>query len=244
MRKTVAVVLTLCFVLGALAVSRADDAADARAIIAKGLKAAGGEERLAKFQAMTWSEKGTYYGMGNGLEYTGVYSVQYPDKFRMEIQGFATFVLNGDKGWINMGGNTEEMNKAQLEEQQAGQYYGWVSRLVPLKDKAYKLSLLAESKVGDRPVAGVKVARDGHYDVDLYFDKETGDLLKTSTRLKEAMSGKEVEQEASYSDHKDVDGIKVPTKISIKRDGKLFVEAVNSDIKLAEKLDDSVFAKP
>ena len=35
-----------------------------------------------------------------------------------------------------------------------------------------------------------------------------------------------------------------PTKISIKQDGKLFVEAEMTDIKLHEKLDQKVFAQP
>jgi outer membrane lipoprotein-sorting protein len=244
MRKSVAILLTSCLVLGALRTSRADDQADARGVIAKAMQATGGEEKLAKLKGQSWTEKGTFYGMGAGVPYTGSYSLQWPDKFKMEIQGVFTIVVNGDKGWTNANGSTQEMTKEQLEEQKQGLYNGWVASLVPLKDKAYKLSLLGESKVGDRPAVGVKVARKDHYDVNLYFDKETNLLAKTSSRLKEAMSGQEVEQEATYSDYKDVSGVKIPTKVSIKRDGKQFVEAENSDVKLAEKLDDSVFAKP
>ncbi len=244
MRKSVAVLLALGLVLGSLRVSRADDQSDARGLITKAIRAAGGEEKLAKYKAQTWTEKGTYYGMGAGVPYTGTYALQWPDKFKMEIQGVFTIVVNGDKGWTNANGSTQEMSKEQLEEQKQGLYNGWVATLVPLKDKAYKVSFLGESKVGDRQALGVKVARKDHYDVNLYFDKETSLLVKSSTRLKEAMSGQEVEQEASYSEFKEVAGVKIPMKVSIKRDGKQFVEAENSDIKLAEKLDDSVFAKP
>jgi outer membrane lipoprotein-sorting protein len=243
MRKSVAILLTLCLLLGAIRTIRADDQ-DARGIIAKAMQATGGEEKLAKLKAMSWTEKGTFYGMGAGVPYTGSYSAERPDKFKMEIQGVFTIVVNGDKGWMGANGSTQEMTKEQLDEQKQGLYAGSVASLVPLKDKAYKLSLLGESKVGDRSAAGVKVSRKDHYDVNLYFDKETNLLVKTVSRLKDSMSGQEVEQEATYSDFKEVEGVKVPTKVSIKRDGKQFVEAENSDMKLAEKLDDSVFAKP
>ena len=44
--------------------------------------------------------------------------------------------------------------------------------------------------------------------------------------------------------HQDVNGVKIPMKVAMKRDGKNFVVAEGSDFKLLEKLDDSVFEKP
>jgi hypothetical protein len=47
-----------------------------------------------------------------------------------------------------------------------------------------------------------------------------------------------------YSDFKEVEGVLQAMKVVIKRDGKDYVEGETTDLKLAEKLDDSVFAKP
>src|SRR2546427_242862 len=77
---------------------------DGRAIVTRAIQAAGGEAKLAKFQAFTWKEKGTYYGMGEGLPYTGVYAINRPSQFRMEIEGVFIVVVNGDKGWVQAGG--------------------------------------------------------------------------------------------------------------------------------------------
>jgi hypothetical protein len=135
------------------------------------------------------------------------------------------------------------MTQEELEEHREGAYWVWVMSLVPLGNKEFKLSMLGERKVGDRPAEGVKVSRKGHFDLSMYFDKETGLLAMTESRYKEARSGKEVKQETFFSGYKDVSGIKSPTKVSIKRDGKLFVES-SIEVKHLEKLDERVFAKP
>jgi outer membrane lipoprotein-sorting protein len=240
MREFVAFGLLLVFT-GAI---HAEDN-DCRAIIDKAIKAVGGEEQLAKYQAQTFTEKGTYYGEGAAQPYTGKYAVQFPDQFRMEIEGVFTIVLNGDKGWIAMGGNTQEMSKEQLAQQKESQYAGWVTMMLPLrKDKAFQLSSLGDSKVGDRPVVGIKVVHKGHNDVKMYFDKKNGLLLKSEYHYKDARTGKDTEMVNTYENYKPFDGLKVPTKIDMKRDGTKFVEAEVEEVKPAEKLDANVFAKP
>jgi hypothetical protein len=60
MRRTFCLALSLLLPLVAFNVSRADDQADAAAIVEKGLKAVGGREKVAKYKASTWKETGTY----------------------------------------------------------------------------------------------------------------------------------------------------------------------------------------
>jgi hypothetical protein len=223
--------------------SRADDQ-DCRAIVGKAIKAVGGSERLAEFKAQTWKEKGTFYGEGAAQPYTGTYTVGWPDQFRMEIEGVFTLVLNGDKGSFKEGGKTQEMTKEQVAQQKESQYAGWVTTLLPLKEKDFQLSSLGESKVGNRAVVGVKVTHPGHNDVKLYFDKENGLLLRSEYRFKDARTGKESEIVSTGGDFKEFNGVKFPTKIDMKRDGKNFVEAQILEVKPLEKVDPGLFAKP
>ncbi len=230
------------FVAGAL---RADEPKD---LIDKAIKAAGGEEKLAKFNCHTWSAKGTYYGMGSEIPYTATYAVCWPDKFRVDIKDFMILVQNGDKAWVKMGEDTNEMNAEQLAEQKEVHHAGYVTTLLPLKrlkKDAYTLAPLGEVKVGDRPALAVKVSSKGHRDVRLYFDKETHFLVKGEWTVK-AMEegGKEVTQETLYSNHQDIQGAKIPMKMTIIRDDKKYVEAENSELKPVEKPDDKMFAKP
>lgn len=223
----------------------ADDQADARALVEKAIAAIGGEAKLAKFTAETWKSKGTYYGMGDGVPYTGNYSLHWPGKFRMEIEGVFVIVLNNDKGWVKAGDMVTELNADQFKHQQEEHYGGWVASLLPLKEKEFKLSTTGESKIDNRDCLGVRVSREMHRDVNLYFDKQTGLLAKCEHNVNAPELGdKDVLQEVFYAGYQEADGVKVATKVTLKRDGKLFVEAENSDIKAHGTLDDSVFAKP
>jgi hypothetical protein len=251
MRKTWWAPLTACVVLAAAGAGRADDQAEARALVDKAIKAAGGEAKLAQLKASTWKAKGTFYGMGEGIPYTSEMAFQYPDRQKVTIEGNVnnmnfsfTFVVNGDKGWAKLGDNTEEMAADRLKETKEEMYAGWVTRLLPVKDKAFTLAPLGEVKVGDRPALGVKISHKGHRDINVYFDKETSLLVKSEATVKDDQSDKEVSQEVVFSKHKEIDGVKVPMKVDIKRDGKRYVEAENTEVKFADKLDDSVFAKP
>ena len=76
MRTTLGALSAAAFLLTLIHVVAAGEDKDARAAIDKGIQAAGGETKLATFQASTWKEKGTYYGMGDGLPYTATYAVQ------------------------------------------------------------------------------------------------------------------------------------------------------------------------
>ncbi len=242
MKVTARLLITAAVVLLVSRLGLADRPSDARTVINKAIQATGGLEVLKKYQAQTWKDTGTYYGMGEGLPYTGEYAIQWPDKFRMEIKDVFVIVLNGDQGWVSAMGKTTEMTKEQLAEQQKSHYCGWVTTLAPLGDTSFKLSL-ADS--GDEGTVGVKVEREGQRDVTLYFDKKTHLLAKSAFIVHpDEQGGKEVLAEYYYKDYKDFGGMKISTTINILHDGKRFVDAKNSDIKPLEKLDDSVFAKP
>jgi hypothetical protein len=224
---------------------QAGEKEDGRSIVDRAIKVMGGDKALAKYKACTWKETGTYYGMGEGLPYTGKYAQQFPGQFRMEIEGVFTMVLNGDQGWVKQGEDVKDMTKEEFALNRHNQQAGWIGSLVPLQDKAYTITALGESKVQDRPVLGVLVKRKDHPEVKLFFDKDSMLLVKSEYRTKAPeMEFKEVTTATYLSKYTDMDGAKVPAKIVMKRDDKLFVEAEIRDWKAAGKLDDKIFGKP
>src|SRR6516162_5757230 len=76
MRKTMGALLAGVLLLGSGALLRSGEGEDGRAIVAKAIKAAGGADNLAKHKSATFKGKGTYYGMGKGLPYSGNYAFQ------------------------------------------------------------------------------------------------------------------------------------------------------------------------
>ena len=245
MRKTLSILVVGTLLLAWSGVARSGGDDDAREIVNKAIKAMGGEKALAKHQTATWTEKGTYYGMGDGLPFTAKYSMQLPDKFKMEIEGVFTLVMNGDKGWISSSGDTKEMSKEELAAQKSDHRAGYIAMLVPLKDKAFTLTMLPEAKVDDKAAVGIKVTRKDYPEVKLYFDKKTHLLVKSEFPSKAAEEKfKDVMASMYYTNYKEIDGAQVPTHLVMKRDGKLFVEADVAEMKAVGKLDNSVFAKP
>ncbi len=189
--------------------------------------------------------------MGMAIPMTGELSMQGNDKVRVDVEveagGMKFHVLNivaGDKGWTKLGDETKEMSKDELTEGNEQAYGGWVTTLAPLKGKEFTLATVGEIKVNDKPALGVKVSSKGHRDVDLFFDKESGMLVKTETRVKDEASGQEVSEESFPTEYKEVQGTKQAMKFTVKRDGKLFMEGEASEIQLSDKLDASLFTKP
>ena len=243
--RTILNVAVVLMLVGAGAGRGLADEQQARSIVEKAIKAAGGAEKLSQYKAATWTEKGMYYGMGEGVAYTGEYAMQYPDKFRMEIVGVFTTVLDGDKGWLRMNGQTQELSAEDLAEMKEQTFAGWVTTLLPLTDRQFKLETAGETTINGRPAAGVKVSSKGHRDVTLYFDAENNLLVRSETKVKsDEMGGKEVVEEVTYSDYRDVDGMKHAFKMQIRRDGEKYVETEVAELRNARSLPADAFAKP
>lgn len=245
MRKSMGLLLAGLLVLVVSGRARPGNNDDARVIVDRAIAAVGGADALARHNTATWTETGTYYGMGDGLPFRGKYAMVMPDRFRMEVENVFTMVYNRGKGWVTMGGKTKEMSAEELATHKNDHRAGWIAHLLPLKDKAFTLTTLGEAKVDGRPALGVKVTRKDYPEVKLYFDKKSHLLVKSEFQTKAPeQKYKPVTSELYYSNYKEMDGAKVPTKLVMKRDGKLFVEAEVQNMKAAPKLDESLFSPP
>ena len=185
-------------------------------------------------KASTFKMKGKFYGMGAGIDYTGEFAIQPPDKLRIQmnidVNGMKLAfiqVVDGKAGYKKVADMAAtELSKDEIAEAAENAYAGRVQTLAPfIKDKDFELSPLGEVKVEDKEAVGVRVSHKGHRDINLFFDKKTGLLVKSERTVKDEMlGGKEVIQEELHLDYKEVDGVKHPMRIAIKRDGKEFVD--------------------
>ncbi len=227
----------------------AGDPTETKRILDKAIQAHGGAAKLTKLTGATWKAKGSFTGPMGNAEFTESIAIQFPGRSRFDVNVGNQFkfvsVLDGDMGWAKFGDQANAMDANTIAELKENLYADWLTTLVPLADKAFALTRVAESKVDDRPVVGVKVARKDRRDVTLYFDKESGLLVKRATQAKDLFQGGvEFREEMVYGDYKDINGVKRPTKVKQLKDGKEAMESTLSDIELAEKLDDKLFAKP
>lgn len=249
MRKTVGFV-GMFILLAAVAPARADEDAKLREIVAKAIKAHGGADKLAKFNAMQTKAEGKLEIL-SGIPFTSESTVQYPDKFKevaqMEIMGQQVKVItvyDGKKASITANGKAVPVtDKIQNEIKEAMEMAG-VMRMVLLTNKGYELSSLGEIQVNGRPAVGVRVSHKGSRDLNLYFDKKTGLVAKAERRGVDPMSGQEFTEERIVKEYQDKDGVKVAKKVLVNRDGKKYMEVEVSDVKFLDKVDPSEFKEP
>ncbi|HWG46606.1 MAG TPA: hypothetical protein VN688_27840 [Gemmataceae bacterium] len=242
MRTNVGIVLLLC--LGAPASAWAGDREKALAVIERAVKAHGGVDALTKTPIRVRSGQGVV-GLSGDRPFTTEESVRFPDRCRMVLdvgRERLIVVLNGDKGWMQAGGTTQEMNKATFAERREELYVWWLMTLAPLLKDGFELKPQADAKVNDREAAVVKVSSKGYPDATLFFDKKTDLLVKIARRGTEA--GIPVSKEYLYSDHKDFDGVKMPSKEITKINGTKLSEVKFTSYKFLSRIEDATFNKP
>jgi hypothetical protein len=115
--------------------------------------------------------------------------------------------------------------------------------LVPLKGKEFKLAVAGEEKVNGKRAAGIKVTGPDKKDFTLFFDKESGLLVKMVVKVI-GFGNNEVTQEMTFGDYKEFDGIKKATKIVNKRDGERFQDIEIAEFKVLDKVDAKTFEEP
>jgi hypothetical protein len=242
--------LTLCLATPTAGLLQAADKADPQAVIRKAIAAMGGEQTLAKYKATIFGGHCKFYGNGRVIDCTGEWFEQLPRRikavYQIQMGGkklTRVEVITRDAAWYAMGGKVRTLSPDELAEIREGLDAGYAATLLPLKNPEYRLTPLADSQVAGRPAVGLKVSRDGHRDVLLYFDKAQGYLLKMVCRVKDR-DGREVDQETFYSDYRDFAGFRNYGKWTITRDGKPFLDLEITAFKPVEKLPDSLFAKP
>jgi hypothetical protein len=252
MQRTATFCSLLSLTLLAAPIQAADTPAEAKAILDKALKAHGGADKLAKHPAGTAKMKGKVEVNGMSIEFTTAFFVQMPGQMKIETevevmgnQFTHIQVLNGDKGWTKFMNNTSELDKDQVAELKEQQHARAVASLAPLTGKGFTLAVLGEMKIGDKETVGLQVSHKDRRDVNLYFDKKTGMLVKSETRSKDIMGGdQEFTFETFFSDFKDYNGVQRPTKLVLKRDGKDFGKMELTEYQAHDKLDATTFAKP
>ncbi|MBC8290864.1 MAG: hypothetical protein H8E37_11160 [Planctomycetes bacterium] len=225
------------------------DEADVRArkIIDRAIKAIGGKKALNKTRVMLMEEAGTYYGMGQGVPYTGRYYMAMPNRTRFEIQNAFLIIRDGKKGWMSTQGVTTPLTEAQIKEQLLEAHCQNVASLRPLAkaNKKLKLTLAGEEEIEGEACDGINIDAEGQRQTQLYFSRKTGLLKRTSYVVApEELGGKEVVDSILHLDYKEVDGVQVSMTQKITRDGKKFVEGKMTKVEFPEKADDAEFAKP
>jgi len=167
-----------------------------------------------------------------------------PASFRltMDIPGYGVVetVLDGDNGWEkNPDSGTHAMSKADLAIAQRERHFYREMRL----NRLYaKMETAGADKVGGRAVYVVEATPASGPAEKLYFDAETGLLVKRDFERVTLEDGI-VQYEILLRDYRDVDGLKLPFTIEQRAPDNTMIfkfAEIKNDVPLA----DTAFAKP
>jgi hypothetical protein len=213
----------------------------AEEIINKYIVAIGGQANIDKVRSRSMKALVTN-GPGNPISIE-IYQAP-PNKFYLRAvldQGVFERGFDGQVGWEKSARGVRQLNPLEVSRSQ-GSINLWGN--LKFKDQYIRLRTAGRDKVGDRDTYVVLASRSDT-DVDrLFFDAETGLLLRRITYLRTMIAT--IPEQYDYEDYRDVDGLKLPFTIRVST-----VEAGNpvgtrnfSEMKLNAPMDDAKFKMP
>jgi hypothetical protein len=185
--------------------------AEPRAVVERAVQAQGGRDLLARQTAWRVELRGDVFEGEAKVPVDADLLLQTPERCKAAVR----FVLDDRRCRVTHAVNgyvahTSLLNlpstvTADRALARAGfvhwQHYG--SLLILLNDENATFAPLPEINLEGRPAVGVKARCDAWPETALYFDKETGLLVKTSCRKSLAWTGDLVLQETVLSDYRD-----------------------------------------
>jgi outer membrane lipoprotein-sorting protein len=212
-------------------------------ILEKYTQALGG--RAACEKVTTRTMQGTVEIPDDNASGTAQVYAAAPERYRLtlnipEYGGVSETVLDGENGWQkNPDSGVHSMSRTDLAiARRDHQFY----REIRLKELFAKMEAAAEAKVNGRSVNVIAATPASGPPETLYFDAETGLLVKRDFERVTLEDGI-VQYEMFYRDYRDVDGLKLPSVIEQRSPDSTTIFKF-AEIKNNAAIEDTVFAKP
>jgi hypothetical protein len=154
-------------------------------------------------------------------------------------EGDNVTAFNGHEGWLGMPGRPiREMQGSDLD----GASIDANLHLATQLEKMFtQMRVSGTEKIGDQEAYQVIGQREGKPPIRLYFDQQSGLLLRL-IRYGDTALGL-LPTQIDYADYRDVNGVKVPYRWTLARPGGRFSIQV-SEVQQNVPVDDAKFVKP
>jgi hypothetical protein len=153
--------------------------------------------------------------------------------------GDSVTAFNGHEGWLGMpNGQQREMHGPDLD---GASIDADLHLTTHLKQMFSAIEVRGAEKVGDHDAYLVVGERTGKTPIELYFDQQTGLLLRLVRYGETALGG--LPTQIEYGDYRDVEGVKIPYRWTLARPSGRFTIRV-SEVQQNVPVDDGKFVKP
>jgi photosynthetic reaction center cytochrome c subunit len=214
----------------------------AEQILDKYIQALGGAQRLASITSL--SARGTYQGYAE-IEKSPIEIIAQAPRQRVTIihtsNGDWTTTYDGRAGWVAEPGRPVPLLELTGEFLEAVKVDANLAFPGRIKQSFNQWRVGYPITINDREVEVVQGDSGGIFPVKLYFDKETG-LLVRQVRYTNSPVGLNPTQ-IDYSDYRDISGVKMPFRWTTTwTDGRSSTEL--GEVKANPPIDAAMFAKP
>jgi zinc protease len=230
---------------GPAAARRAD--ADAQTLIARAVAAKGGLQVLRSIRTLKVEATTVVASEGARTEFASTTFIRYPSAFRSDAQlpaGRLVQVFNGGFSWIQDASGVHDAPPAMAEQMRGAVQRDSVLLLLALADGKLAARRVADVTDASRTLPAIEVALPGTLPITLLFDPATGLILKARYRVNDAGPDRAVSAEESYSDYRDVHGLKVAFATEVRREGAPALSRTLRSYEINVPLDSTLFVKP
>jgi RNA polymerase sigma factor (sigma-70 family) len=216
------------------------------AILDKAIAAHGGRDAIEKYEGAEYKMKVTIAGNDpKPKEWKWIFTA--PNSLMEVREGYylgkrndSIWEAEGKSVWQIVEGKKQPVRGKIAQAFVDDAYLLHICRLVPLNGKDFELAKVDEIKVEDKPAVGLRVASKGHKDVTLYFDKDSGLLVKAVRKAISTSTLEEVAEERFFQEYKKQDGLMIANKVVVKHGGKTELEVEVTETKLLANEEDKV----
>jgi hypothetical protein len=213
----------------------------ARVLLDEAIVAAGGREALARYKAFAWLGTATIYAGNRTIRIEGEWQIEPPEKSRVQTfevdkgpGSMRTMTIDGNRGWSAAAGKEQVLPDAMLANERDQFYLYYVLRLEPLTRDGSTLTLIDPDADGN---PGIRVARAGRRDVDMFFDKASHRVVRQVTKVVDPASGREVVEELRFAGTIESGGVRWFRDLTILQDRAPFFALTLTTFTALQQLD-------
>src|SRR5208337_52020 len=210
----------------------------AEQLLDKYVQAAGGAAAIEKITSRVMKGTIDFGGMSMPID---IYAKD-PEKrisFTHTPGGDSVTAFNGHEGWLGMPGRP--MREMRGNDLDGAAIDADLHLAAHLKQMFSQTEVRETAKIGDRNAYLVVGERTGKPPVELYFDPQTGLLLRL-VRYGETALGR-LPTQIDYADYRDTDGVTIPYRWMLARPSGRFTIQL-SEVQQNVPVDDGKFVKP
>jgi len=234
MKRNILVTALMLFVFIGTQAQSIDD------VLAKHFEATG-QDKLTEVQTFFVKAKMSMMGMDMPM----TMQMKKPNKFKIDMEVMGQKIeqgFDGESGWMRnpmAGSGITDLKGPELK--QAMQQADLQGELYDYKAKGHTAELIGKVNADGKEAYRIKFTTADGAVKDYYIDANS--YLISKVKAKVEQMGQTMEVETKILEYKDFDGIKIGSKMEIETPMGT-QSMVMEEIKLDEKMDDSIFARP